>query len=190
MNKQTLNERTVIMTATATTGATTAAPTTATAHPTESTTDSTTADRVAAVVLTRLEDAWNAADGAAFGAAYRPDASFVTVQGLHIEGAEAIGAGHAGIFATIYAGSVNAMQLVSARELADGVVLAVSRHTLQVPAGPLAGTHQAMSTSVLVRDLDGWRVAATHNTLIGADMSTVTTAPATPSAATPSAPAR
>src|SRR5690348_16864408 len=119
MNKQTLNERTTAMTTT------TPAPVV-----------DRTATAVATDLLSRLEDAWNRADGAAFGAAYRPDASFVTVQGLHIEGAEGIGAGHAGIFATIYAGSVNAMQLVSAREVADGVVVAVSHHTLQVPAGP------------------------------------------------------
>ena len=128
----------------------------------------TTAAAIATDVLSRLEGAWNRADGAAFGAVYRPDASFVTIQGQHAQDAEAIGAGHAGIFATIYAGSVNSMELVSARELADGVVLAVSRNTLRVPAGPLAGTHQAMSTSVVVRDPDGsWSVAATHNTLIG-----------------------
>jgi len=134
---------------------------------TGSVTDRTPGD-IATEVLRRLEGAWNAADGAAFGAVYRPDASFVTVQGQHAQDAQAIGAGHAGIFATIYAGSDNSMELVSARELADGVVLAVSRNTLRVPTGPLAGTHQAMSTSVVVRDPDGgWSVAATHNTLIG-----------------------
>jgi uncharacterized protein (TIGR02246 family) len=149
----------ITMTTTATTASVTTS-STASASPTASAT--------ATAVLGRLENAWNAADGTAFGAVYRPDASFVTVQGHHIEGAQGIGAGHAGIFATIYAGSVNTMELVSARELADGVVLAVSHHTLQVPAGPLAGTHEAMSTSVLARDLDGgWSVAATHNTLIG-----------------------
>ena len=159
MNKQTLNERiTVMSTATTTTSSTT----------TTAPVVDRTASAIATELLSRLEDAWNRGDGAAFGAVYRPDASFVTVQGLHIEGAEGIGAGHAGIFATIYAGSVNAMQLVSARELTDGVVLSVSHHTLQVPAGPLAGTHEARSTSVLVRDPDdGWGVAATHNTLIG-----------------------
>ena len=159
MNKQTLNERiTVMSTATTTTRSTT------TAAPVVDR----TATAIATELLSRLEDAWNRGDGAAFGATYRPDASFVTVQGLHIEGAEGIGAGHAGIFATIYAGSVNAMQLVSARELTDGVVLAVSHHTLQVPAGPLAGTHEAMSTSTMVRDRVGaWTVAATHNTLVG-----------------------
>lgn len=147
----------------------TTAPVTAsvTGSVTGSATDRTPGD-IATEVLRRLEGAWNATDGAAFGAVYRPDASFVTVQGQHAQDAEAIAGGHAGIFATIYAGSVNSMELVSARELADGVVLAVSRNTLRVPAGPLAGTHQAMSTSVVVRDPDGgWSVAATHNTLIG-----------------------
>ena len=159
MNKQTLNERiTVMSTATTTTSSTT----------TTAPVVDRTASAIATELLSRLEDAWNRGDGAAFGAVYRPDASFVTVQGLHIEGSDGIGAGHAGIFASIYAGSVNAMQLVSARELTDGVVLSVSHHTLQVPAGPLAGTHEAMSTSVLVRDPDdSWGVAATHNTLMG-----------------------
>ena len=117
----------------------------------------TEASTVARDVLARLENAWNAADGAAFGAVYTPDASFVTIRG----------AGHAGIFATIYAGSVNRMELVRAEELAPGTVLAVSVNTLQCPTGPLAGTHRAMSTSVLVRDADdgSWRAALTHNTL-------------------------
>ena len=157
MNKQTLNERITAMSTTTTAAMTTTTPVV----------DRTATD-IATELLSRLEDAWNRGDGAAFGATYRPDASFVTVPGLHIEGAEGIGAGHAGIFATIYAGSVNAMRLVSAREIADGVVVSVSHHTLRVPAGPLAGTHEAMSTSVLVRDPDdSWGVAATHNTLMG-----------------------
>ena len=65
-------------------------------------------------VLAHLEAAWNAGDGTAFGDRYTADASFVTVRGEHILGREAIGAGHAGIFSTIYAGSVNRMELVRA----------------------------------------------------------------------------
>ena len=85
-------------------------------------------DRAAAVareVLGRLEAAWDSADGEAYGAVYADDASFVTVRGVHLTGAAAIAAGHARIFATIYAGSVNHMDLVRAEEIADGVVLAV-----------------------------------------------------------------
>ena len=126
---------------------------------------------VALDVLGRLESAWNAADGAAFGAVYAGDASFVTIRGEHIVGAEAIGAGHAGIFSTIYAGSVNRMELVLATELSDGVVLAVSLNTLDCPTGPLAGRHQATSTSVVVRSAEpraAWHVVSTHNTLVTA----------------------
>jgi hypothetical protein len=45
----------------------------------------------------------------------------------------------------------------------------VSVNTLDCPAGPLAGRHQAMSTSVITRSGDGrWQIVATQNTLITA----------------------
>lgn len=121
---------------------------------------------IAEEVLTALEDAWNAGDGAAFGAQYAPDASFVTIRGEHLVGGDTIGAGHAGIFASIYAGSTNRMRLLRATRLADGVVVAVSAHTLTCPAGPLSGVHRALSTSVLTQRGDAWQVASTHNTLV------------------------
>ena len=59
------------------------------------------------------------------------------------------------------------MELVRAESLAPDVVLAISANTLDSPAGPLAGVHQAMSTSVIVRQADGaWRIVSTHNTLV------------------------
>ena len=122
---------------------------------------------VAGEVLGRLEAAWNIGDGVAFGEVYAPDASFVTIRGEHIVGSAAIGAGHDGIFRTIYAGSVNRMDLVRAHEIAEGVILAVSVNTLDCPTGPLAGRHQAMSTSIIARDGAGsWRAVSTHNTLV------------------------
>ena len=124
---------------------------------------------VAQEVFGRLETAWNDADGAAFGRAYTADASFVNIRGEHIVGGDAIGAGHDGIFHSIYAGSVNQMEAVRAEELAEGVVLAISRNTLECPTGPLAGRHQAMSTNVVVRGEDGsWLVVSSHNTLVTA----------------------
>ncbi|WP_426562016.1 SgcJ/EcaC family oxidoreductase [Angustibacter sp. McL0619] len=131
----------------------------------------TDARRVALEVLARLEAAWNDGDGAAFGAEYAADASFVTIRGEHIVGSRAIGAGHGAIFASIYAGSVNRMELVSATETAPGVVLSIAMSTLDAPSGPLAGRHHAMSTSVFVRRPDGagdWQIASTHNTLMTA----------------------
>lgn len=135
-------------------------------HTTPLTSDATSVARQA---LDRLEQSWNHGDGAAFGAAYASDASFVTIRGEHIVGSAAIGAGHDGIFHSIYAGSVNHIELVRADEILDGVVIAVSRNTLDVPGGPLAGRHQAFSTSVVVRDHEGaWEIRSTHNTLVAA----------------------
>lgn len=131
------------------------------------TTHTTDAATIAATLLGKLETAWNAGDGQAFGRAFADSASFVTVRGEHVLGRGAIAGGHQGIFDSIYRGSTNRMELVSAETLAAGVVLAVSAHTLDVPEGPLAGRHRATSTSVLTQTDDGaWRFASSHNTLV------------------------
>ena len=57
------------------------------------------------------------------------------------------------------------MELVDARHVADDVIVATSRNTLDAPSGPLAGIHAATSTSVLVRVGETWQIAVTHNTL-------------------------
>lgn len=124
---------------------------------------------IAQDVLARLEAAWNLGDGAAYGAVYAPDASFVTVRGEHLIGRQAIGEGHAGIFASIYAGSVNRMELVSADEVSPGVVRVISAATLTCPSGPLAGVHRAMSTNIIVSDPTADQpslVVAAQNTLV------------------------
>ena len=123
-------------------------------------------EQIARDVLARLESAWNAGDGTAFGAPYQPDASFVTIRGEMAHG-PAIGAGHAAIFATIYADSTNRMELLEAQRIGDDVIIATSRNTLEAPHGPLGGVHEAMSTSVLVRTGGEWRIASTQNTLVG-----------------------
>ncbi len=124
---------------------------------------------VASTLLGELETAWNAGDGQAFGRAYAADATFVTVRGEHIVGRGAIAGGHQGIFDSIYRDSTNRMEVVTAESLAEGVVLAVSAHTLDVPQGPLAGRHRATCTSVMTRLADGdWVVASSQNTLVTA----------------------
>lgn len=121
---------------------------------------------IANSVMKRLEDAWNGADGAAFGAPFARDADFVNIRGDLHSGQDAIAAGHQQIFDTIYVGSTLRYSLLRARELDDGVILAHVRGTLNVPAGPVAGETNALASLVLVRDGDGHRVAAFHNTVV------------------------
>jgi uncharacterized protein (TIGR02246 family) len=116
-------------------------------------------------IVQALETAWNAGDGEAFAAPFAADADFVNVRAEHFRGRQAIAAGHAGIFRTIYAGSQNKYVVESVRPLAAAVALVHVRATLDVPAGPLAGRHAACFSMVCIRESGGWQIASLHNTL-------------------------
>lgn len=117
-------------------------------------------------VVQGLQDAWNDGDGAAFATPYAEDAEFVTVQGVRVSGRRAIGVGHQGIFNSIYAGSTNTMELIDTRAITDEVSIALTRNTLSVPTGPLAGVRQALGTIVLRRNGSGWEIVSTQNTVV------------------------
>src|SRR4051794_4438634 len=104
---------------------------------------------VATAVLTELQDAWNGADGARYGAAFADDSDFVTIRGEHFRGADVIGAGHQGILDSIYRGSTVKMELDVAREVQPGSYLAVATSTLDAPSGPLQGRHNSRMTLVI-----------------------------------------
>lgn len=129
------------------------------------TSTATTQGEIAAIVQS-LQDAWNAADGAAFSGAFAEDADFVNVYGMHARGRDEIRRGHEFILKNHYAGSVNRYDLESARLLRPDVALAHVHATLRVPAGPMAGEQQARYSMVLTREDGGWQIASFHNTFI------------------------
>ncbi|HEV7590544.1 MAG TPA: SgcJ/EcaC family oxidoreductase [Longimicrobium sp.] len=120
----------------------------------------------AAALAARLESAWNAGDGAAFTAPFADDADFVNVLGMHARGREAIAAGHDQIFRGIYAGSTVRYRVETARLLRPDVALVHLHASLAIPAGPMAGTHDARPSLVLTREGGEWRIASFHNTFI------------------------
>ncbi len=132
------------------------------------TTTTTTTESVAtaAKIFQQLEDAWNAADGAAFGALFTEESDFVNIRGEHHRGPIAIGRGHQGIFDTIYAGSTVRYEPELARSVAPGITVALAAATLEVPAGPLQGVHNARMTVVIAEEGDRALVTAFHNTLV------------------------
>jgi uncharacterized protein (TIGR02246 family) len=123
--------------------------------------DRTAVDRI----VDQLQAAWNAMDGPAFAAAFSADADFVTVRGEHFRGRSTIGAGHAAIFRSVYAGSTTRLTVEGARLLRPQVALVHVQSTLAVPAGPLAGQHAGRFSMVLTKEPAGWEIAAFHNTL-------------------------
>jgi uncharacterized protein (TIGR02246 family) len=122
---------------------------------------------IASTLFDQMERAWNAGDGAAFGAVFADHTDFVNIRGEHLHGGPAlIAAGHQGIFDTIYRGSTNRIQLDRVREVAPGCLLVHATSTLDAPSGPLAGTNQAKMSALLVEHDGTWKAAAFHNTLI------------------------
>ena len=121
---------------------------------------------IAQGVMKRLEDAWNAADGAGFAEPFAVDADFVAIRGDLHTGRRAIAEGHQQIFDTIYAGSTVSLRVLQARELEGGPILAHVRGEIDAPAGPLAGRHAATASVVLVPRGDEYEITAFHNTLV------------------------
>jgi len=113
-----------------------------------------------------LQDAWNASDGHAFAAPFADDADFVNVYGMHAHGRDAIAQGHEFILRGPYAGSRVGYTPESVRMVRPDVALAHVRATLSVPAGPMAGDHQARYSVVLTQDDGRWQIASFHNTFI------------------------
>jgi uncharacterized protein (TIGR02246 family) len=134
-----------------------------TATPTE------THTTLAATIVEKLEQAWNAADGAAFGTQFADESDFVNVRGEHHRGATAIARGHQGIFDTIYAGSTVGYELDVARVVSPGCIVAVATSTLDAPSGPLRGVNHSRITAIITEQGGRWAIAAFQNTLVRQD---------------------
>jgi uncharacterized protein (TIGR02246 family) len=121
---------------------------------------------IAADLFQSMEQAWNDADGPAFGALFAEESDFVNIRGEHHRGAAAIGHGHQAIFDSIYRGSTVRYRPELARSVAPGVIVALAGATLDVPAGPLRGVHNSRMTIVVTEESDRWAITAFHNTLV------------------------
>jgi uncharacterized protein (TIGR02246 family) len=115
-------------------------------------------------IVKQLEDGWNARDGKAFAAPFAEDADYVVVNGSKLRGKDAIGQGHANIFATIYKESHNSGTARSVRFLRPDVAVAHVEWNLEIAPG--GENSKAISTLVLTKEAGKWSIAAFQNTPI------------------------
>ncbi|GAA3997933.1 SgcJ/EcaC family oxidoreductase [Sphingomonas humi] len=120
----------------------------------------------AEAICAALEAAWNAGDGAAFAANFAEDADFVNVLGHHARGRAEIAVGHQGIFEGVYKGSRNRLQVEDLRSLGGSLSLMHVAAALEVPEGPMAGTHRALMSVVVDDAGTAPRIVALHNTFV------------------------
>jgi uncharacterized protein (TIGR02246 family) len=113
-------------------------------------------------VLARVAEAWAAHDGAAYGAEFTEDASYVTFVGTHYRGAKEIGAVHTVLWQKFLRGTKLAYEIRDLRFHGDTAIVVTAGDTYK-KTPPARFTK--VQTYTLVRGADGaWRIAAFHNT--------------------------
>lgn len=110
-------------------------------------------------------NAFNQKDAGAVGALFRADAEFVNIFGMRFRGRAGIQSAHAGLFARALSGNRLVVHEPDAQMLPGGVLLGHVPWTRDVldGGGPALPPGSGILTMVLVREADGWCLAACTN---------------------------
>jgi uncharacterized protein (TIGR02246 family) len=122
-------------------------------------------DDIAAIsaLLDELVEAWDRGDGAAYGAAFTTDASYITYVGTRYHGGAEIGRAHQALFESFLKGTRLASQIANIRFYGVDVAVVLTRgDTYKKRPRRL----RKVQTYTLVRQADGhWKIAAFQNTM-------------------------
>jgi uncharacterized protein (TIGR02246 family) len=118
-------------------------------------------------VIGGLIRAWNDGDALAFAGFFEEDADLVNIHGMHLHGRQAIAGLYDMLFRSIFAASSTEATINTKRFLSRSVAVVHARVELSTPRGSMAGTHDTLSSVVMVRgEGTHWMVASLHNTLV------------------------
>lgn len=118
-------------------------------------------------LVQQMEDGWNALDGAAYAAPFAPDADYVIWTGRHIRGRDVICEGHEQIFSTIYKDSRIKITVEQIRLLRPDVAVVQVHGQNEFYHDGAAQQFEGRQLLVLVKEADGWQIAAFQNTRLG-----------------------
>lgn len=125
------------------------------------TTFTTSADAVTAV-LDRLTTAWNAGDGAAYGAEFTADATYITYVGTLYVGGIEIGAAHQDLFESFLKGTRLTSEIVDIRFTGPDTAVVITRG--DVHKGRPGRLRKIQTYTVIRQETGDWKVAAFQNT--------------------------
>lgn len=116
---------------------------------------------------------WNKGDAHAFSARCTEGVSFTNIAGTSHYGRAAFEQRHAELFEGIFKGSIRRQSIKELRFLREDVAVADVKMELRgyarLPPGIQSGSDGVHRTSllvVLIKEQDGWRIAAFHNVTI------------------------
>lgn len=119
-------------------------------------------------VLSRLADAWNSGDAAAYASLFTEDADYVTFFGMRLPGRELIESSHRALFEGPLRGSkIGGPGDASVRFPREDVAVVVSGGGSALDGGDaVAQGRESTLTFVLVRSGTGWLITAFQNTRV------------------------
>jgi uncharacterized protein (TIGR02246 family) len=112
----------------------------------------------------QMESGWNTKSGAAFARPFAQDADFVIINGMHIQGHEAIEKNHQRIFDTIFKNTTVSLTVKQIRFLRPDVALVhVSGHR-DAPEAERKLVQDATMVMVMTKEGGQWKIASFQNT--------------------------
>jgi uncharacterized protein (TIGR02246 family) len=115
-------------------------------------------------LFTRMCRAWTDGDAPAYGDCFTSDVDYVSFDGYHERGRDAMVASHDKLFRGVLFGSALVGEVESIRYIGDDVALLHGTASVQVAwRSRLPKRRLTRNTIVAVRDTDAWRFTAIHN---------------------------
>ncbi|MCG5218759.1 SgcJ/EcaC family oxidoreductase [Streptosporangium sp. KLBMP 9127] len=115
-------------------------------------------------MLTRLAEAWNAGDATAYAARFTEDADYISFDGTHTRGRQAIESSHRWLFEGPLRNSTMSApdSDVQVKPLAAGAALVISQGGTAVDGR----RRDSIVTFTAIRTPEGWRFASFQNTRV------------------------
>lgn len=116
----------------------------------------------------RMSAAWNAGDGVAYASPFTVDCDYIAFDGTHLRGRQQNAAHHQRLFDTVLRRSrLEFEDDIDLRLLSDGAAVVHAKGSVRMPwQRILPAKRRSIQTYVLVRQSDGWHIAAFQNARI------------------------
>lgn len=118
-------------------------------------------------LFARMCQAWTSGDARAYGDCFTSDVDYVGYDGVHVRGRDPMAALHDRLFRGVLLGSALVGEVAALRYLRPDVAVVHGTGSVLTPwRSRLPTRRRSYQTMVAVREPDGWRFAAFHNSRV------------------------
>lgn len=120
-------------------------------------------DKAIKSVFEGLSEAWEQADGDAWGSYFTDDADFTVWFGLHLDGRKKIAEGHQWVFDTVYPNTRYEFEVTDLKFLKSDIAVVHLNASIIEPGGELPAEPHTLPVAVLQNIDNIWKVVMFHN---------------------------